>query len=371
MKKRCVRPALLFVLVLFFLLPSTAFAWWNTAHEIIVEMAEKQLSATAKANVQILLSVDVAYPGNLELSRRSDTLVTCAPWADTIKKETDWHTSEQKNFFSALHFIDIPIPQDAVPSKEASEQRFWETIHNNPVENVDYAIKSAMKVLASAEGDPVHSAIALRFFIHFVGDIHCPLHASDPILDGKTTDGGNLVILNSPTYFPAEKGNYSVEINGAQYNETPELHQFWDAMGGAFKQLSDPTYVSISSEDLAYLALAASELDRKYAGDFESEIGNPNVDDWAIESNYYASIAYTTNTMVPRFVNCENNSCLNNNLPYEQDTAATSEIRIYLAGKRLANFLNTLFDPEVAVPSYAQYIQEILENPSVYDIYKF
>ncbi len=371
MKTRYCGAALLTVFVLFFFLSSPAFPWWNTAHELVAQIAEDKLSATAKAHVENLLLVDVEYPGNLQLSRRSNTIVTCAPWADTIKGETDWRTIDQMQFYSALHFIDIPIPQDAVPSMEASKQRFRETISEDPVQNVDYAIKSAIKVLASTGIDQVQAATALRFLIHFSGDIHQPFHASDPLLNGMSTYGGNLVFMNSVPYFPSEKNTYSVEINGAQYNSAVELHAFWDAMGGAVKQLPDPTLEPVSSEDYTYLRLAASALDRKYAGSFDAEVGNPSVDDWAIESYYYANVYYTADIQVPHFVDCEGHSCFNNNLPYEEASVSVSEIRTYLGGHRLGNFLNTLFDPEAAVPGYSRYIQEILADSSITSIYSF
>jgi len=371
MKTGSLRTALLFWVSLVMLLPSSAFSWWNTGHEIVAQLAEDHLTVTAKANLETVLAVDVEYPGNLELSRLSDTLVTCAPWADTIKRETDWYTSTQEDFFSGLHYITVLLSQDAVPSMEASEQTFQATILHNPVDNVDYAIKSAIKVLASTDNDPVLEAIAFRFLVHFVGDIHQPFHSSDPVLDGKITYGGNLVPLNTPPYFPAEKNHYSTEINGEEYDEAHELHAFWDAMGGAFKQLADPTYAAISTEDLTYIKQTASSLDTRYAGAFDPEIDIPNVDTWAVESHYEASEAYTIDILDPRFVNRDDKSCFNNNLSYEQFAASISEVRVYLAGRRLGNLLNTLFDPDGVVQSYAQYILEILADPAVHNIYTF
>ena len=371
MKTGSLRTALLFGVSLVMLLPSSAFSWWNTGHEIVAQLAEDHLTVTAKANLKTVLAVDVEYPGNLKLSRLSDSLVTCAPWADTIKQETDWYTSTQENFFSSLHFIDVLIPQNAVPSMEASEQNFQATILHNPVGNVDYAIKSAIKVLASTDNDPVLKAVALRFLVHFVGDIHQPFHSSDPVLDGKITHGGNLVPLNTPPYFPGRKNHYSTEISGKEYNEADEIHAFWDATGGAFKQLTDPTYAAISKEDLAYIKQTASSLDTRYAGAYDSEIDNPNVDAWAVESHYDASKAYTTDILDPRFVNREDKFYINNNLAYEQFAASISEVRVYLAGRRLGNLLNTLFDPDGVVPSYDKYLQGILTDPAVYNIYTF
>lgn len=136
-----------------------AWPWGPEGHRLVAEIAWKHLSVTAKAEITRLLP-------------EGETLVSVAPWADEVRP--------QRRETAPWHYINIPV--------EAA-RGVWRPYCPNDECIVTaigrMAARLADRSLPAAERDE-----ALRFVVHFVGDLHQPLHCGD-----RRDRGGNDVAV--------------------------------------------------------------------------------------------------------------------------------------------------------------------------------
>jgi len=253
--------------------PATSVLAWNSqGHMVIAQIAYNHLDPQVKAQCDTLLT-NVAICGTT-----STSFVNSSTWAD----------QRCESWTSVQHYIDLPISLDTSPTNGVAY---------DPL-NVVTAIRQHVATLQNTNATPGDQATALRYLIHFAGDIQQPLHCSTAVwasnLDGDA--GGNQFSIGS--------GN---------------LHAFWDAGGG---YLTDG--VSVSNK------AAAVETAYPYA----LSIGAiPDPMDWAAEGQEIAR----TNTYVG----------VTNGFPvsgsYSNRTQATTVQRMAIGGQRLAKLLNTIF----------------------------
>jgi hypothetical protein len=129
------------------ILPCQFFGWGAKGHRIVGDIAEAHLSPAAKAGVQSLLG--------------ADTLASISTWADEVRR----NRPETYNW----HFVDIPA--DAKGYDAARDCR--------PSAKGDCVIaelERARIVLADRNNRKDERVEALKFLVHFVGDIHQPMH---------------------------------------------------------------------------------------------------------------------------------------------------------------------------------------------------
>jgi hypothetical protein len=133
-------------LMLFWYCWSTpALAWGSAGHQIVAGMAEKRLGKAARAEVKRLLALE---PGQ--------TLASISTWAD-----------EHRNAQSASwHYVNLPRGDCAY-----SPQRDCPDGHC-----VVAVIERQAQILASDATD-AQRLLALKYLVHFVADVHQPLHA--------------------------------------------------------------------------------------------------------------------------------------------------------------------------------------------------
>jgi hypothetical protein len=124
-----------------------ALAWGQEGHSIVAEIAQHRLSGEATARVDALLG-----------TRRS--LASVASWPDDVRDRRP----ESYNW----HFVDMPLMADRYVEKRDCKE--------------DAKGDCTIKELGRAKRDLVCAgtdelkAEALKFVVHFVGDIHQPLH---------------------------------------------------------------------------------------------------------------------------------------------------------------------------------------------------
>ncbi len=155
------------------LLPLNAHAWGSDAHHVIAEVAETQLTAAAKAEVNRLLTLE---PGS--------TLASISTWADEHRSPAT----------AAWHYVNLP--RDGRCRYEPEQSCVKEGC-------VVGAIERQEAMLASNAPD-VERLKALKYVVHFVADVHQPLHAG--FADNR---GGN---------------SYQLQAFGRGTN----LHAVWD-----------------------------------------------------------------------------------------------------------------------------------------------
>jgi len=148
------------------LLALPAFPWGADGHRLIAEIAQRHLKPEALAEIQRLLP-----PG--------ETIVSIAPWADEIRAK--------RRESAPWHYINIPI--------DAPRGQWQPWCPNNDciITAIErFAARLADRRLPAAEREE-----ALKFLVHFVGDLHQPLHCGD-----NRDRGGNdvpVVFRNRPT----------------------------------------------------------------------------------------------------------------------------------------------------------------------------
>lgn len=135
-----------------------AFAWGPEGHQFVADVARSRLTATTKRHIRELL-------GN-------DDLAAISTWADEVRP--------QRPETSGWHFVDIPMDagngfseaRDCYRPDEKYPQA--RNDHHNCV--VD-RIEIFQRILADKNESQANRVEALKFLVHFVADIHQPMHA--------------------------------------------------------------------------------------------------------------------------------------------------------------------------------------------------
>ncbi len=237
--------------------PVTSWSWGAGGHMMVAQIAFGRLNSRAKTQVKTLLALPI---NPAAVTKKSMNFVNAAHWADDLRPFAEFDS------FKELHFIDTPFATDgtALPAL--------------PTPNIVTALEENVNILKTST-DQNAKAQALRLIIHFVGDIHQPLHCATRV-DATNHDGdrgGNLV---------------SLTVTGA--NGQPKktnLHSYWDGGIGNFP----PTGANFAPPPLSKIPAAANK----------AMLGNPataagvklnqpmNYSGWADESFKFAKdVAY-------------------------------------------------------------------------------
>jgi hypothetical protein len=240
------RFAFLAVLMLFV---SPAFPWGCAGHRTVALIALDQLSSNARTMTARLLQGEPSDPSLRHFCGPSglDPFADVSTWADDIRgrrKET-----------GPWHFIDIPLgaTRDHLNDDCADATGC-----------VTSAIRREMEVLRSESASGQEKTEALIFMIHFVGDLHQPLHAAT-----NNDRGGNCM--------PVALFDHAPERQGAGDNYRPNLHGVWDT------DLLERIAGGRGPVDFA------PALSRRFGADISRwKRQQLNLDDWAWESHRLA-----------------------------------------------------------------------------------
>ena len=235
----------------FILISSSAFAWGPEGHRIVGDIAETRLTVTARLRVQELL-------GN-------DDLAAVAVWADEIKG------ARPETY--GWHFVDISKNSagfsDARDCYRPDEKHAYtlQDHHNCVVDR----ITMFKRVLADRNGPRQDRIDALKFLVHFVGDVHQPMHAM-----GEAR-GGNDIHVSEFGY--TQCGKYPCN-----------LHFAWDTGLIEHAGISEKRYVARLNELIASRKLTVQ------AGGSPAEWANESFllaervwlnDDGVVDETYY------------------------------------------------------------------------------------
>jgi hypothetical protein len=261
-------------LTLLIFVSTQLFAWGPKGHKVVGAVAQSHLTETAKHNLQSLLG--------------DANLASIANWADEIK-------SNRPETFG-WHFVDIPKgaesfsqprdcyrPDEKYPSSKDDH-------HNCVVDR----ISMFKQVLGDQNASQADRIEALKFLVHFVGDIHQPLHAVE---EGRGGNDIHVVEFGSPQ---CGKGRCN-------------FHFVWDTALIEHTGLSEEDYVTRLEQ-----LIAARNLQSKATGTPE---------DWANESYRWAQKVWLN----------EGGSV---DEAYYQSNIGVVDERLALAGLRLASLLN-------------------------------
>jgi hypothetical protein len=251
-----------FLFAIGFLACGPALAWGPVGHRTVGEIAEHHLTRRARAEVSRLIA--------------PLTLADVSTWADEIRYLPEWKLADP------WHYISI------------DDGETLQTTARNPKGDVLEAMERMERTLRDRAATPRERAEALKFLVHFIGDVHQPLHV------GRRDDaGGNKV---------------EVTFNGRPI----DLHWVWDAL-------------IINDQGYSYSELARA-LDHPTPQQVRAWQASTFAD-WIGESQALRPLVYR----LPE------NKKINYLYAYERWPAIQQ--RLLQAGVRLAGRLNAIFDP--------------------------
>jgi hypothetical protein len=245
------------------LAPTPSFAWGPDGHQAVAAIAANRLTPVTAKEIASLL-------GGLSMTEAS-------VWADDVRNTTHKHTT-------AWHFINVPLTSSGYNGSRDCRARNC----------VVGAIERQSEILRDRRQPRLARQEALKFLIHFVGDIHQPLHAVD-----AGDRGGN----------DRDVTPVATALN---------LHSAWD--GGI---------IQAQRRNAGSLVAGAT---RWLATQTESTVAGGSPVDWANESHRLA------NTVVYRQIQGDDTISANEQL----EALRVIEQRIAQAGVRLAALLNRL-----------------------------
>lgn len=194
-------------------------AWGCEGHQIVALIAHAHLTPATAAAVDFLLTQNPIDPALKRYcqERPADLLADASTWADDVK-----YTSEKT---AAWHYVDIPLT--VPPTNSATSLGPWCPPIGPSVNNKDRpgcvtnAIENELSILRDKSRPNAERTQALRYLIHFVGDIHQPLHDSD-----NNDEGGNCTALHFFAEVPPAKLHAIWDYKLIQHDlATPHLTQ--------------------------------------------------------------------------------------------------------------------------------------------------
>ena len=279
----CLSAGSIYILTITFFLiffSNSLFAWNQVGHKVVAQIAYDNLTPTAKLKAnQLTKAMSDNYPGNIGF-------VDSAIWADNIK-------GDEITAFSKWHYVNIPINADGKHRK-----RYAKT-------NVIWAIGQAENVLISPSANAFEKGMFLRFFIHFVGDIHQPLHATN---------------YYSKRFKHGDQGGNLYKI---KYGKINKLHTVWDQCF----TLTNKKY----SDKKAVIELAQQLQNQYPKSDFTEALKDNNPTDWAYQSRQLA-IKYVYQVPYNGKITKQ----------YQKQGKVICQKQLALAGYRLADILNQI-----------------------------
>jgi hypothetical protein len=169
----------------------TLISWGVVGHKTVATIAYNHLTPNAKAAVKALLG--------------DTSMADVASWADEVIRQPEYRNT------ASWHYLNVPVG--------LSYKAFTDSVTQSKKSNVYTAVQASMHVLTHENNSIKQRREALKFLIHFVGDLHQPMHVS------RAEDkGGNTI---------------QVQFDGQGTN----LHSLWDSKlvgkeGKTFEQMS-------------------------------------------------------------------------------------------------------------------------------------
>lgn len=285
-------PVALLLAALVALVPAPAQAWGFFAHRTTAEIALENVQPETRAGIARLLKAapELGVEG-CELASLADAAV----WPDCLRKDY-WRWG----YTFAWHYRTAPVCEAYDPRANCSGQ------------NCILAQIERNQLILSDESLPANVRLeALAFLVHFIGDVHMPLHSGD-----HDDRGGN-------------------DIETA-YGIAPglNLHWIWDGPLAERAITSSPT-----------------PLVRRYSDAERAELGGGTPADWGRES-WETSRDFVYPNAFDRPV-CEGEDLPDETALTQDDIERAipiSQNRVTQAGLRIAEYLDAAFAPGALAP---------------------
>lgn len=297
-RNRAVQSRIAIGLVLLILLtPTLSLGWGAGGHMMTAQIAWDRLNPRARNEARRLLAIPI---NPAAVTQRSRNFINASHWADDLRPFPEFDS------FKALHFIDKPFSTDGTP------------LPTTPPPNIVTALQENVEILRTST-DKNAKAQALRFIIHFVGDIHQPLHCTTRVdsTNPEGDRGGNLVKLK-------------IRQPDGSFKST-NLHSYWDGGIGTFPK----TGPNFRPPPLSQIPRPAAFAMRENPDtDPALNLSNPtDFEGWSEESHALGkAVAYK--------------GIRNNGTPtaaYNRESVKVARKRVAWGGYRLAALLNSIW----------------------------
>ncbi|QTE22802.1 S1/P1 nuclease [Polaribacter cellanae] len=237
------------------------FFWGQNGHRATAKIAENHLSRRAKRKIDKLL--------------KGQSLAFVSTFADEIKSDKKYDK------YYSWHYINMGLEQTYAEAKK------------NPKGDLVTGIKKCIKVLKDKNSSQEHKAFYLKLLVHFVGDLHQPMHI------GQRED----------------KGGNTIQVQW--FGKGTNLHAVWDTK-------------MIEEWNMSYLELAnnAKDLSKKQI----KAIEKGTIEDWVNEVHELTKEIYKSVKVGE-----------NLRYKYSYDHFVTVRNQLQIGGIRLAKILNDIF----------------------------
>lgn len=236
--------------------------WGKNGHRATGEIAEKYLTKRTKRKIDKIL--------------KGQSLAFVSTFADEIKSDRKY------SMYYSWHYINMDFDENYAAAEK------------NPKGDLVTGIKKCVEVLKDKNSSDANKEFFLKMLVHFVGDLHQPMHI------GRRED----------------KGGNTVQVQW--FGRGTNLHRVWD---------SD----MIEEWDMSYSDLAnnAKDLSKKQI----EAIQEGNVTDWVDEVHEVTKKVYKSVKVGE-----------NLRYRYSYEHFGTVRDQLQKAGIRLAKVLNDVFD---------------------------
>ena len=243
--------------------------------------------------------------------------ITAGCWMDDMR-------SKKGYAWSKWHYVDLAYTPSGAPCVIPTE---------GP--HVVWAIDEKLKTLRNPAATPAQAAEAVAMLLHFVGDIHQPLHATE-----WGDRGGNGYLIHGVPFSDLFPGS------------VPNLHSFWDkafrfdGREGAILELwrSPKIAERPKAAGEGVIAEEAGKIMAAFRPETLAELARPaSAAHWAGESHGVGCLA-----AYPLGPHPSNAEVIELQPDFVQRAGQVAQLRVALAGYRLARLLNELFAPDAA-----------------------
>ncbi|RZM09809.1 MAG: hypothetical protein EOP67_69310 [Sphingomonas sp.] len=208
-----------------------AAAYWEYGHQTIAQIAEANIRPQTRVAIRRLLKQQ-ALLGTPTC--KAGTMTEASTWADCVKPLKDADGKSRFGYAYTWHFQDVSICRPFSLTDACKDGNC-----------VSAQITRDVATLRNRRAPAKDRVEALVFLVHFVGDLHQPLHAGE-----KDDKGGNDVKASYDNYAPPR-------LN---------LHSVWDGLLAERAITSGPSLV------------------HRYAPAVRAKVAAGNVTDWSHES---------------------------------------------------------------------------------------
>ena len=297
----------------------SGFAWDEIGHKLTAYIAWERMTSDARDKAfNLLLNApedsDLSVPYNFfnsrsEAAKRRELFMYAANWSDVVRNR-NFVVRNAKYHHGNWHYADI----------------FWKRKNGLARRLADFngaggvaisKLDELEKIIRNPQSPKASRAIALAWFLHVGGDVHNPVHNASRVttLEPGGDQGGNL---------------FTLRPQGPDGVRRINLHGYWDSIIGNYRPRKN------DASDSEYLPPIARKIMKKFRfSKMQQRLKLRKYEQWNLEGfDLLSKVVYTTDIVRDRMPSKK----------YRKRAFRTAQEQIALAGYRLGETLNDIFD---------------------------